>query len=64
MELGGVGCGQNQVVGVDAEKEAARSLRDGEGGGGASEGGWASFGFSLINTTGGSCDRPSFTAVT
>lgn len=34
MELGGVGCGQNQVVGVDAEKEAARSLRDGEGGGG------------------------------
>lgn len=32
--------------------------------GGASEGGWVSFGFSLINTTGGSCDRPSFTAVT
>lgn len=38
--------------------------RSSEEGGGTSEGGWVSFGCSLINTTGGSCDRPSFTAVT
>lgn len=67
MELGGLDVVRTRLLGLTQRRKlhgpsVMESAEEEEEG--TSEGEWVSFGFSLINTTGGSCDRPSFTAVT